>query len=132
MERQPLHGPAGDPTAAIRVPPVIDGTSFGEIVINGRTYFSDMTVYWDGRLAMRSKEHVLEIGEFMKVLKSGPDILVLGAGQNGVVTIAREVAEWAKGKGMHIYRENTPKAVEVFNAFAGSGRKVVGIFHVTC
>jgi len=132
MGPQPVRGIADDPTAAIRVPPVIDRTSFGEIIINGRTYFSDMTVYWDGRLAMRGKEHVLEMGEFMKVLKSGPDIVVLGAGQNGVVTIAREVAEWAKNKGMHIYRENTPKAVEMFNAFAGSGRKVVGIFHVTC
>ena len=132
MDANPGRGIAGDPTAAIRVPPVIDGTSFGEIVINGRTYFSDMTVYWDGRLAVRGKEHVLEMGEFMKVLKSGPDIVVLGAGQTGVVNIAREVVEWAKNKGMHIYRESTPKAVEMFNAFAGSGRKVVGIFHVTC
>ncbi len=132
MDARPARRIAEDPPAVTRVPPVIDGTTFGEISINGKTYFSDMTVFWDGRLAFRSKDHVLEMGEFMKVLKAGPSMVVVGAGQEGVLKVASEVAEWAKEKGVTIYAENTPKAVEMFNAFAGSGRKVVGIFHVTC
>jgi hypothetical protein len=110
----------------------IDSTKFGEITINGKPYDSDMTVYWNGRLAFRSKEHVLELGEFMKILREGPEIVVIGTGQTGVVKVSPEVAQLAGNKHVKIYREITPKAVEMFNAFANHGRKVVGIFHVTC
>ena len=110
----------------------IDGTKFGEITINGKPYDSDMTVYWDGRLAYRGKDHIIELGEFMKILKSEPEILVIGAGQNGIVKVSEVVAEWAKNKKVDIYSEATPKAIDIFNAFVSQGKKAVGIFHVTC
>jgi hypothetical protein len=110
----------------------INSTKFGEIVINGKPYDSDMTVYWNGRLAYRGKEHVFEIGEFVKILRASPEMVVIGVGQSGGVKIAPEVRQWAENKKIRIYAENTPKAVEIFNAFANEGRKVVGVFHVTC
>jgi hypothetical protein len=110
----------------------IDSTKFGEITINGKPYDSDMTLFWNGRLSYRSKEHVIELGEFMKILKAGPEMVVIGKGQEGVMKIAREVLEWAKTKKVELYTENTPKAAEMFNAFVKNGKKVVGIFHVTC
>jgi hypothetical protein len=110
----------------------INGTKFGEITINGKPYDSDVTVYWDGKVEFRSKEHTIELGEFLKVLREGVEIVVIGTGQHGVIRITPEVTQWAEDKNVKIYAENTPKAVDMFNAFAQEGRKTVGIFHVTC
>ncbi len=110
----------------------IDGTKFGEITINGKPYDSDMTVYWNGKIEYRTKDHTIEMGEFIKVLRQGPEMIIVGAGQDGVVRIQPEVNQWAQDKGITVYAEKTPKAVEMFNAFADQGKKVVGIFHVTC
>ncbi len=110
----------------------INGTKFGEITINGKPYDSDMTVYWNGKVSYRTKEHTIEAGEFVAVLRSGPEILVVGTGEEGIVKIAPEVNQLAGYKNIKVYAEKTPKAVEVFNAFSEQGKKVVGIFHVTC
>ncbi len=110
----------------------INGTKFGEITINGKPYDSDMTVYWNGKVNYRTKEHTIELGEFISVLKAGPHIVVVGTGQEGIEMITPEVIQWAEDKKVTLYTEKTPKAVEIFNAFAEQGKKVVGIFHVTC
>ena len=110
----------------------IDSTKFGEITVKGKPYDSDLTVYWDGRVAFRSKEHVLELGEFVKIMKSTPEILVVGRGQTPILRVAPEVIQLAGDRKVAVYAEDTPKAIEMFNAFAKSGKKVVGIFHVTC
>ena len=110
----------------------VDYQKFGEITINGQVYYSDMTVYWNGKMSYRSKEHVVEFGEFMKILKAGPEIVVIGKGEEGVLKISEEVLSWAKNKNVDLYFENTAKAADIFNAFANQGKKVVGIFHVTC
>ncbi|MFH0956409.1 MAG: MTH938/NDUFAF3 family protein [Candidatus Aenigmatarchaeota archaeon] len=110
----------------------IDGTKFGEITINGKPYDSDVTVYWDGRVTFRAKEHVIELGEFLTVLRADPNVLVVGTGQTGIVKISPEVAQWAGDKNVSVYADTTPRALQMFNAFVAEGRKVVGIFHVTC
>jgi hypothetical protein len=110
----------------------IDGTKFGEITINGKPYDSDMTVYWDGRVVFRSKEHVIELGEFLKIMKSSPEVVVFGTGQEGVIRITPEVIQLAEERKVTVYSEKTPKAAEMFNAFVADGKKVVGVFHVTC
>ncbi|MBN2331413.1 MAG: hypothetical protein JXC85_06365 [Candidatus Aenigmarchaeota archaeon] len=110
----------------------VEYKKFGEITINGQVYYSDMTVYWNGKIAYRGKEHVIEFGEFMKILKSEPEIVVIGKGDEGVLKISEEVLQWAKGKSVDLYFERTAKAADIFNAFANQGKRVVGIFHVTC
>ena len=110
----------------------INGTKFGEITINGKPYDSDMTVYWTGKVEYRSKEHVIELGDFLKIVRLAPEVVIIGTGQEGIVRIAPEVIQVAGDKNIHIYAEKTPKAVELFNAFASQGRKVAGVFHVTC
>jgi hypothetical protein len=110
----------------------IDGTRFGEITINGKPYDSDMTVYWNGELKYRSKEHTIEADELVSVLVSDPEIIVIGTGQEGVVRIAPEVNQIAENKKVKMFAEKTAKAVDLFNAFADQKKKVVGIFHVTC
>lgn len=110
----------------------VEYKKFGEITINGQVYYSDMTVYWNGKISYRGKEHVVEFGEFMTILKAGPEIVVIGKGEEGVLKISEEVLKWARSKNVDLYFERTGKAADIFNAFANQGKKVVGIFHVTC
>ncbi|GAH07788.1 unnamed protein product, partial [marine sediment metagenome] len=94
----------------------INGTKFGEITINGKPHDSDMTVYWNGKMSYRTKEHTIELGEFIELLKAGTEIVIIGTGQVGVVKIMPEVVQWAEDKKVAIYTEKTPKAAEIFNA----------------
>jgi len=110
----------------------IEGTKFGEITINGKPYDSDMTVYWNGKIEYRTKEHIVEVGELLGILRTEPQVIVIGIGQEGVLKIAPEVNQIAEHKKISVYAEKTGKAIELFNAFAKEGKKVVGIFHVTC
>lgn len=112
--------------------PKINSTKFGEIKINGKEYYSDMTIFWDGRLSYRGKEHIVELGEFMDIIRNVPEVIVVGLGQEGGLKISEEVKDWASNKNIDLYTEITPKAIEIFNAFMTQGKKVVGIFHVTC
>jgi len=111
---------------------LIDSTAFGEITVAGKPYDTDLTVYWDGRVSFRSKDHMLEVGELLKVMKAMPEVLVVGVGQTGGLRVAPEVPQLVGDRRIAFYCEVTPKAVEMFNAFVGSGKKAVGIFHVTC
>ena len=110
----------------------IDGTKFGEITINGKPYDSDVTVYWNGKVDYRKKEHTIEASEFVSVLMSSPEIVVIGTGDEGIIRVTPEVNQIAEDKKVNIYAEKTSKAIEVFNAFSHQKKKVVGIFHVTC
>lgn len=111
---------------------IIDETSFGEIKIKGKTYYSDMIVWWDGKAEYREKSHIVEVNEFARLARRDPEIIVIGRGQHGIVKIAPEVKELAEEKDIDIYMEKSPKAVEMFNAFAESGKKVVALIHTTC
>jgi hypothetical protein len=48
------------------------------------------------------------------------------------VKIPDEVIQLAQDKKVELYMETSPKAGEVFNAFAGDGKKAIAVIHTTC
>lgn len=110
----------------------IDSTKFGEVTIDGKTYYSDVTVFWDGKIDFRQKEHVIDLDEFMQLLARKLDILIVGTGQVGVVDVSRKVREIAEDRKVKIIELKTPYAIEVFNAYASQGKKVIAVLHTTC
>ncbi len=110
----------------------IDSVKWGELKIDGKLYYSDMYVYWDGKAEMRKKSHLFDMDEFVKLLQKDPKIIVVGTGFNGVVKVPEEVSQMAEDKKVELFLETTPKAAEVFNAFAGEGKKVIAVLHSTC
>jgi hypothetical protein len=110
----------------------IDSTKFGEIVIDGKTYFSDMYVYWDGKKEVRGKEHVFGINELIKVMQRHVEAVVIGTGQEGIVKIAEEVKIKAEDKKIKIFVDKSPKAVDIFNGLVKDGKKAVAVIHTTC
>jgi len=110
----------------------IDELKFGEIMIDGKTYYSDMIIWWDGQVAFAVKSHVFGMNGLAKILKKKPEVIVIGTGQQGVAKILPEVRQACEQKGIKLYTDPTPKAVDFFNGLIAQGKKAAGFFHVTC
>lgn len=110
----------------------IDSTSFGEISINGKTYYSDMVVWWDGKLEYRPKSHGIGVEEMASLLKRKPGAVVIGTGQHGAVKLLPKAEELARQAGVEIFQETSPKAAEIFNGLVAQKKKAVAVIHTTC
>lgn len=111
----------------------IDSYSFGRIVINGKTYTSDVIIY-PNRVdaAWRRKEgHLLQLADVAEALRAKPDVLVIGTGYSGVMRVPRETVDRIDGQGIEVKVERTAKAVEVYNDLEGA-TNVIAAFHLTC
>jgi hypothetical protein len=111
----------------------IDDYSFGKIVIDGKTYTSDVIVY-DDRVDdswWRKEGHYLQKGDLKDVLAAGPDIVVIGTGNWGDMVVPKETLDFLGSMGIDIYAEKTGKAVALFNS-QPKDKKVIGAFHLTC
>jgi len=111
----------------------IDSYSFGRIVINGKTYTSDVIIYPNRvNASWRRKEgHLLQFSDMAEVLQAKPDVLVIGTGYAGVMRIPREIVDRIAAQGIEVKVERTAKAVEVYNDLQGA-KTVIAALHITC
>lgn len=116
----------------------IEGTSFGDITIDGRTYDHDVVIRLDGDIVKRKKKlskklygtsHVVSKDEAQFVFEKGAGLLVVGSGQQGNVRLSPEAEAWLGKKGCEVVIQPTPEALRAFNEARG---KKIGLFHVTC
>ena len=110
----------------------IDSTSFGDVIVDGKTYYSDVTVWWNGKVDFRDKMHVFGMKEFLRIVEKKPEAVVLGTGQHGVVQVPDEVMEAADKHKIDLFIETSPKAIKIFNSFITEGKKAVAVIHSTC
>ena len=110
----------------------IDSVKFGEIDIDGKTYYSDVAVWWDGRVELISKEHRFNMDRLALLTKKGPEIIVVGTGMQGIVRVLPEVIQTCEDGKIRLYSDPTEKAIDVFNGLFLQGKKVAGLFHITC
>jgi len=110
----------------------IDSTKFGEVTVDGKTYYSDVRVWWDGRVEMRESSHTFGMSEFAALLRKKPEVIVLGTGHPGSVKILPEVKQASEDQKIEIFAEPSSRAVEIFNAFIADRKKAVAVIHVTC
>jgi hypothetical protein len=116
----------------------IEGTSFGDITIDGKAYDHDVVIRLDGGIMKRKKKlskklygtsHVVSKDEAKSVFEKGSELLVVGSGQQGNVRLSPEAETYLAKKGCKVVIQPTPGAVRVFNEARG---KKIGLFHVTC
>jgi hypothetical protein len=112
--------------------------SFGRIMVDGREYEHDIVIYPSGKVEQREKEiskkkhgtsHMLDPEELVQYLQEKFDVLIVGTGMYGRLSLLPESREFVKGK--EVVELPTREAVELFNKLYGT-RRVLGIFHVTC
>lgn len=111
----------------------IDDYSFGRIVIDNKTYNSDVIIYPD-RIEpswWRKAGHCLQKEDLYDIVKARPDILVVGTGYSGMMKIPESTVNFLESNGIRLCMGKTGKAVELFNS-QPDGKKVIGAFHLTC
>jgi len=109
----------------------IDSVSFGEVKIDGKVYYSDVIVWWDGKIEMIPKSHQFGMSELVRLLKKNPDAIVLGTGLEEAVQILEEVEHKVEDDGIRFFPEKSQNAVEVFNGLVSQEKKAVLQMHCT-
>ena len=121
--------------------PRIGGTRFGSITIEGETFARDVLIRLSGEVKKRKKKlseavygtsHVVSLEEAKHVYEKGAEprrARVVGTGQNGLVELSVEAADYFRHKGCRVELLPTRQASEAWNKAEGA---VIGLFHVTC
>ena len=118
--------------------PRLEGTKFGSIAIEGKTFRHDVQIGLDGAVKKRKKKlskavygtsHVISLDEAKHVYQKDAGRLIVGTGQYGLVELSDEAADYYRRKGCRVDLLPTPQAIEAWNEAKGA---VIGLFHVTC
>ncbi|MFW5754721.1 MAG: hypothetical protein ACOCV9_07945, partial [Marinilabiliaceae bacterium] len=81
----------------------IDGTNFGNITINGKTYEHDVVINLQGEVSKRKKKlskekfgtsHKISSEEAEHIYQEGARDLIIGTGQTGFVELSEEAANF--------------------------------------
>ncbi len=114
--------------------PLIKSYSFGKIVMEDKAFFRDIIIL-PGKIIdnwWRKEGHSLQLDDLKDVEDIIADAVVIGTGYYGLMRVDKEVIEYFKQKGMEVYMAETGKAVEKYNELVRKGKKVIGLFHLTC
>lgn len=112
---------------------MIESYDFGKIIIDGRSYTSDVIVFPDrvDDSWWRKKGHKLCIGDIKEIVEAKPEVLVVGTGYYGRMKILSETLEYLKSNGIEVMSNKTEDACEAFNRLSKT-KKVVAALHLTC
>ena len=113
---------------------MIEPFSFGKIIVNGVSYTSDIKII-QGKVIpewWRKSGHRVDVDDIKDILKSKPDILVIGKGKPGLMKSSRSLREFLKDNEIELIEEKTSKAVQTFNRLLKKGKDVSAGFHVSC
>jgi len=113
---------------------VIDSYDFGQIIINGRRYTSDVIVFPDRVKAdwWRKEGHQLCVEDIEEALKEKLDVLVVGTGYSGLVKVLPETERYVRSMGVELIVQRTGEAYKTFNRLVQSGKRVAAALHLTC
>jgi len=112
---------------------LIESYSFGKIVIDGKTYTSDVILY-PGKVDdswWRKSGHLLQREDLKDVIKYNPEVLIVGTGAYGLMKVLDETKQFLKSEGIELIVEETKKACKIYNELKGK-KKVSAVFHLTC
>lgn len=115
---------------------VVEHYSFGRITIDGKTYTSDVIIY-PGRVDSswwRKEGHNLQTVDLSEVIQDKPQIMVIGTGAYGVMSVSKDALSYLKSEGIEVHVAETGKAVDLFNRLqkVENGKTVIAALHLTC
>ncbi len=112
---------------------MIDSYDFGEVVIDGKKFTSDVIIYpervkddW-----WRKEGHQLCAEDLEDVLDQKPDIIVVGIGNPGMMRVLPETEKLIKSRGIRLFVQPTKEACQTYNQLSSS-RRVIALLHLTC
>jgi len=112
----------------------IVGYRFGSIDIDGRTYTSDVIITPERVIDRwrRRRGHALAVVDLDDIVAGRPDVLVIGTGYFGRMSVAQATRRYLEQKGIQVRDARTRKAVHEFRRLQKERRRVVAALHLTC
>ncbi len=113
---------------------VIESYAFGNIVIDGRRYTSDLIIYPDGKIVdgwWRKSGHLMTAADIAALIDAGPEVIVVGTGASGMLKPERGIENILATKGIKMVAAPCSQAINRFNELSRS-KKVGACFHLTC
>ncbi len=113
----------------------IESYRFGRIVIGGVAYTRDLILlqgtvhspWWRA-----AGGHLFALEDLALVVAARPEIVLLGCGYFGLVTVAEEVFSHFQAAGSRVVADRTGRVVEEYNRLATAGHDVAACLHLTC
>ena len=118
--------------------PVINGTDFGSITVEGESYDHDIIISLEGKVKKRKKKlsksiygtsHTISLPEIEYVYQEQSEGIIIGSGQYGVTRLSKEALEFIAEKKCRVVLKSTPEALLEWNNSEGNW---IGLFHITC
>lgn len=113
---------------------MIENYSFGQILINGKKYNSDLIIFKDYIYDSwwRKEGHNLCIDDIKEIINKKPDILIIGTGSFGLMKVPEELIKTIKSSGVkQVIVKKTKDACDEYNKLYKE-KKVIAAFHLTC
>lgn len=116
---------------------MIKDYKFGAITIGD--HIADQTFHDDVRVSpgktekwWRVESHQVTKKDIDKAVAEKPEVIVIGTGDSGLMNVPEEIRDYIEYQHIHLIELRTAEAVEEFNRLEQQGRKVIGLFHLTC
>ena len=113
---------------------MIDSYKFGEIVIDGQIYSSDLIIF-PGRVDAswwRAKGHELAEVDLESVLADPPEVLVVGTGRYGRLSVLPDTERVLTEHGVQLVAQPTKVACQMYNEQVQAGKRTIAALHLTC
>ena len=112
----------------------IDSYQFGEIVIDGVEYDSDVIILGDSVNSnwWREQGHLLSAKDLEAVIAAKPSVLVVGCGASGCMKVPEQTRQFLQEHNIQLESLDTYKAVQRFNELSKTGVNVAAALHLTC
>jgi len=113
---------------------LVEHYTFGRIVIDGKTYASDVIITKNKILEKwwRKEGHLVQLEDINEILKQNPEIVIFGTGKYGAMKVSKEVINELKRRNIEVVIDITEKAVKIFNEMVNKGKNAVLAAHLTC
>ena len=113
----------------------IDHFRYGNVRIDGVAYSKDMIIvggvvhspWW-----RTAGSHVFAPVDLANIIEAAPDIVCLGTGAIGMVTVEEATIAAFEKIGTEVVVDRTGRVIEAFNRFSAEGRNVAAALHLTC
>ncbi len=112
---------------------MIESYKFGEIIINGKKYSSDLIIFEDYIYDSwwRKEGHNLCIDDIEKAIDKKPEVLIIGTGCFGLMKVPLELIKHLESNNIEVIIKKTKDACDEYNTLHQK-KNVVAALHLTC
>ena len=113
--------------------PHIESYAFGKIVVDGRSYTSDVILLPGGARPhwWRQEGHSLHPDDLQQVVEAKPGVLVIGTGNVGLMQVPQPTLDYVTAQGIRVEIHRTAEACQRYNELAQQEQAAAAL-HLTC